>query len=133
MARHRFAVIFLAAVALCSSFWLLLDLVAFARAKQTFGVPAFESRFDGIRRALPPRSVLGYTSDNPGNDPSTPLEFYLTQYTLAPAIVKPTTDEHLVVVNFHDPKPDPKLLAARNLTPVQNYGNGVWLCRNNNR
>lgn len=133
MARHQFAVILLAAVALCSSFWVLLDLVSYARTPQTFGVPAFESRFDALRGTLPPRAVLGYASDNAANDPSASLEFFLTQYTLVPAIVKATPEEHLVVVNLHDPKPDPKLLQAKNLTLLQNFGNGVLLCRNNNR
>jgi hypothetical protein len=73
--------------------------------------------------------VYGYLSDNLPNDPSALPEFYLTQYTLAPAIVKPTTAERLVIVNFHDNKPDAKLLRANGLAQVQNFGNGVVLCR----
>ncbi len=38
-------------------------------------------------RPLRPQSVFGYISDNPKDDPSDQAEFYLTQYTLAPAIV----------------------------------------------
>ncbi len=133
MARHQFAVIALAAVALSSSFWLLLDLVgAYTRGAQTFGVAFFEARFDALRKTIKPHTVFGYYSDN-GNDATALAEFYLTQYTLAPAIVRPSLDEPLVVVNFHNPTPDPKLLQAKNLTAIQNFGNGVLLCHNDSR
>ena len=130
MARHKFAFIALAAIALCSTFWSLLDtLGAISHGVQAFGVAAFERRYDEFRKTVQPRSVFGYVSDNAPTDPSAGPEFYLTQYTLAPAIVKPTSDERLVVVNFHSSKPDEKLLRANQLAQVQNFGNGIVLCR----
>ena len=121
----------LTAVALASSFWLLLDLISiYSQATSTFGVASFEDRFADLRKALPPHTVLGYLSDNPLNDPSNQTEFNLTQYTLAPAIVKPSIDEHLVVMNYHSGTADPVVLRARHLTPVHDYGHGVLLCRN---
>ena len=129
MARHTLAVIALAAVALCSTFWTLLDFLGDYSHNRIFGVAAFESRFDELRKTIRPRTVYGYLSDNARNDPSAGAEFYLTQYTLAPAIVKPTPDEPLVVVNLHVPKPDQKLLQANKLVLVQNFGSGVLLCR----
>jgi hypothetical protein len=134
LARHQFAVIALAAVALASSFWLLLDLIsAYSRNTATFGVASFEDRFSEFRKTLPPHTVLGYLSDNPVNDPSNQAEFNLTQYTLAPAIVKPSIDEHLIVMNYHSSTPDPAALRARHLVPVQDFGHGVLLCRNDAR
>jgi hypothetical protein len=130
LARHQFAVLALAAVALGSSFWLLLDLVgAYSRNSGTFGVAAFEDRFSEFRKTIAPHSVYGYLSDNPSNDPSNLAEYYLTQYTLAPAIIKPSPDEDLVVMNFHSASPDRAALQARHLVPVQTFGNGVLLCR----
>jgi hypothetical protein len=129
LARHKFAVIALAAIALCSILWALLDILGAVSQNQVFGVAAFENRFNEFRKTVQPHSVYGYLSDNLPNDPSALPEFYLTQYTLAPAIVKPTTAERLVIVNFHDNKPDAKLLRANGLAQVQNFGNGVVLCR----
>ena len=124
----------LAALALASSFWLLLDLVSvYTRNTATFGVTSFEDRFSEFRKTLEPHTVLGYLSDNPVNDPSSQSEFNLTQYTLAPAIVKPTIDERLVVVNYHSGTPDLAALRARRLTPIRDFGKGVLLCRNDAR
>jgi hypothetical protein len=134
LVRHQFAVIALAALALASSFWLLLDLVSvYTRNTATFGVASFEDRFSEFRKTLEPQTVLGYLSDNPVNDPSNQSEFNLTQYTLAPAIVKPSIDERLVVVNYHSGTPDLAALRARHLAPIRDFGKGVLLCRNDAR
>jgi hypothetical protein len=134
LARHQFAVIALAALALASSFWLLLDLISvYSQNTATFGVASFEDRFSDFRKTLAPHTVLGYLSDNPVTDPSSQAEFNLTQYTLAPAIVKPTIDEHLVVVNYHSATPDAAGLRARHLTVLRDFGHGVLLCRNETR
>ena len=124
----------LAAFALASSFWLWLDLISvYTRSTETFGVASFEDRFSEFRKSLPPHSVLGYLSDNPLNDPSNRAEFNLTQYTLAPAIVKPSINEPLVVVNYHNGKSDLAALRARHLVPIRDFGKGVLLCRNDTR
>jgi hypothetical protein len=129
LARHKFAVIALATIALCSTFWTLLDVLGAVSHNQIFGVASFENRFDEFRKTVQPHSVYGYLSDNSPNDPSARPEFYLTQYTLAPALVKSTTGERLVIVNFHSNKPDERLLQANRLAPVKDFGNGVVLCR----
>ncbi len=124
----------LAAVALASSFWLLLDLLSvYTRTTDTFGVASFEDRFSEFRKSLTPHTVLGYLSDNPVNDPSNQAEFNLTQYTLAPALVVPSIGEPLVVVNYHSGKPDLAAIRARRLVPLRDFGHGVLLCRNDSR
>jgi hypothetical protein len=131
LARHQFAVGALAAVAVASMLWLLLDVVgAYSRSGENFGVGGFESRFDDLRKALPVNAVVGYTSDNAPNDPNSQAEYYLTQYTLAPRTVLPSTASKLVVVNSHNPKPDRNALRKVNLVLVQDFGEGVFLCRN---
>ena len=129
MARHKFAVIALAALALCSTFWALLDVLGAVSHNQIFGVTSYEIRFDEFRKTVRPHAVYGYASDNAPNDPAARPEYYLTQYTLAPALVKPTADEPLVVVNFHDQKQADKVLQANQLALLRNFGNGVVLCR----
>ena len=130
LARHRFAVITLAAIALVSSFWFLLDILgAVNHSRQTFGVGAFENRFNDFPKTIPPHTVYGYLSDTQPNDPSALAEFRLTQYVLAPAIIKPSTHENLVIVNYHSKDLDMKLLAANHLRPLRNIGNGLTLCQ----
>lgn len=130
MVRHQVAVLALLAVALASSFWVWLDVAgAYTQRSASFGVPGFESRFDELRKTVTPTSVFGYTSDNPRDDPSDQAEFYLTQYTLAPAIVTSSTLEKSVIVNLHSAQPGPKDFESRRLTVVQNFGNDVFLAR----
>jgi len=119
-----------ALIALASSFWFLLDVLgAVHRTKGVFGVEAFENRFNQIRPTMQPHAVYGYVSDTPDSNPSGPAEFHLTQYTLAPAIIKPSNKESLIILNYHDKQLDPKLLQSNQLVPVQDFGNGVVLCR----
>ncbi len=129
MARHKLAVIALAAIALCSIFWALLDVLGAVSHNQIFGVTSYEIRFDDFRKTVQPHSVYGYASDNAPNDPAARPEYFLTQYTLAPALVHATADEPLVVLNYHDQKQVEKVLLADKLAVVQNFGNGVVLCR----
>lgn len=130
MARHQFAVVSLAVIALVSSFWFLVDVLGAATHRTpSFGVASFEDRFQDFRKAVQPFGVYGYLSDNPRNDASAQAEFRLTQYTLAPAIIKPSPKENLVIVNYHSKQLDPKLLQANHLLPFQDFGNGVALCR----
>ena len=121
----------LAAIAIASSFWALLDFVnVLSKQVQSFGVASFETRFDGIRPALPRHGVYGYISDTPLNDEVTwQGEYYLTQYTLAPAIIKNSTTEPLVVANFHVEKPADDLLKDKHLVDVKDYGNDIHLYR----
>jgi hypothetical protein len=87
LARHQFAVIALLGIAVASIFWVLLDVAgAYTRSGRSYGVDNFENRFGDLPKAATPRSVFGYVSDNRPDDPSDQAEYYLTQYTLAPAI-----------------------------------------------
>jgi len=128
--RHQFAVLSLAAIALASSFWFLLDVLGNAtHSPRIFGVAAFENRFNDFRKLVRPHTVYGYISDNPTNEPIALAEFHLTQYTLAPAIIKPSPNESLVIVNYHGKQLDPKQLQVNHLALLQDFGNGVALCR----
>jgi hypothetical protein len=130
LVRHQIAVLSLAALALVSSFWFLLDVLGTVNhSKKVFGVDAFENRFNDLRQTIRPHAVFGYVSDNAPNDPIARPEFYLTQYTLAPGILKPTALEKLVILNSHNNQPDPKILTANHLVVFQDFGNGVVLCR----
>jgi hypothetical protein len=130
LVRHQVAVLALLTVALASSFWVLLDVAGdYSQSSTSFGVASFENRFSALRKMVTPQSVFGYTSDNPPNDPSDQAEFYLTQYTLAPAIITSSILENQVIVNFHSPKPNLRALQAKRLMVVQDFGSGILLCR----
>lgn len=136
MTGHRFAVFALISISLASSLWFLLDVItaySYLRNSYAFGVPNFDARFEALHKSMHPRSVLGYVSDNPANNIQSQAEFYLTQYALAPAIVKATTEEHFVVANFHTNSPNAAMLRAKNLVLVQDFGNDVYIYRNTTR
>lgn len=136
MSRHRFAVFALISISLASSLWFLLDVItaySYLRNTYAFGVPNFDSRFEALHKSMRGRSVMGYVSDNPANNAQSQAEFYLTQYALAPALVKATTEEHFVVANFHTNSPNQAMLKAKNLVLVQDFGNDVYIYRNTNR
>jgi hypothetical protein len=121
-------------IALVSSFWFLLDVLGTAtHSTPTFGVAAFENRFNGFGKTVQSHTVFGYLSDNRPNDPSALAEFHLTQYVLAPAIIKPSTQEALVIVNYHTKDLDMRLLKANHLRPFRSIGTGVALCLGENR
>ena len=131
MARHQVAVIALLGIAVASIFWVLLDIAGqYSSPVQSYGVDNFENRFGVLPRAVTPQTVFGYYSDNRPDDPSDQAEFYLTQYTLAPAIVVSSILERDVVANTHTANPDVKALQAKRLMMVRNFGNGILLCRN---
>ena len=79
---------------------------------------------------MPPRSVFGYISDNPPTDIASQGEFFLTQYTLVPAMVKLSTEESVLVGNFHTNKPDGAKLRAKNLVLLKDFGHDVFLVHN---
>jgi hypothetical protein len=123
----------LTAIALVSSFWFLLDIIGVATQRApAFRVTDFENRFAPFPKA-DPHALYGYVSDNPPNDPSALAEFHLTQYVLAPAIIAPSADRDLVVMNYHTKQLDYRFLRASHLTLVRDFGNGVALGRPLNR
>ena len=112
-------------------FWILIDVAgAFSHSSTSYGVETFESRFGDLPRAATPQTVYGYVSDNRSDDPSDQAEFYLSQYTMAPSFLTTSVTAREVIVNTHSAKPDFAALAARGLTPIRDFGNGILLCRN---
>jgi len=56
-------------------------------------------------------------------------QYVLTQYTLAPLIVRNSPDRPLVVGNFIDGPPAPGFLEKKGLSPVRDFGDGLILYR----
>jgi hypothetical protein len=128
--RHQLAVFLLIGVSLASAVSLLLDAAkAYSVKPETSQTAAFQGRFAEIRRALPSHGVVGYVTDAAPNQATRTTEFYLTQYALSPVVLVDDPNQKLVVANFHSVSPDQALLSATRLTPVRNFGNGVFLLR----
>jgi hypothetical protein len=60
-------------------------------------------------------------------------QYVLTQYTLAPRIVRNSPDLPLVVGNFIDGPPAPGFLEKNGLTPLKDFGDGLVLYRKERR
>jgi len=117
-------------IPLASGLWYLLDVLsAYSQESKTTSmtVSNFDKRFAALHQALPPRTVLGYVSDNVASDAEAQEEFYLTEYALAPAIVRGTSEQHFVVANLHTLKIDQALFRAKHLERLQDFGNDVLL------
>ena len=98
-------------------------------------VAAYEKRFDGLRRALPARGVIGYVSDSDFFG-----DLYLTEYALAPRVVDRPFSGYppfsgsvvsgqtpAVVGNFTSPANIPRVAAENGLIVSRDFGSGVVL------
>lgn len=90
-----------------------------------------ESRYEQIKKALPPHGTVGYISnlkaDDIRFDPGFG-EYYLAQYALAPLVVIYSSDQPLVIGNFRGSTPVSSA-AVPNMVLVKDFGNGIMLFR----
>ncbi len=95
-------------------------------------ISQYEKRFEGLKKILPAHGVVGYLSDRQAQDirfDDRTMEFYLTQYALAPLVVMHSPERDLVIGNFGASRVDPETFKDRDLTLIRNFGNGVMLFR----
>jgi hypothetical protein len=85
----------------------------------------YAQRFEELRKFLPPHGVVGYVSDEPGDEGA--WSYYQAQYALSPTIVARTSERQTVVGNFRDPNAIQKILREEHLTAAKDFGNGVLL------
>jgi hypothetical protein len=110
---------------------------------ETDPVTIHETRIAQLLPLLPARGAVGYvtTVDNgrifAAEKTFTNVEFLaqyvLTQYTLAPRIVRNSPDLPLVVGNFIDGPPAPGFLENNDLVPLKDFGDGLLLYRRENK
>jgi hypothetical protein len=126
--RHQIAVLLLIGVSIISGLSMLLDVYK-SYSDGPAQIAVFQARFASIRKALPAHGVVGYATDAAPDQTTRATEYYLTQYALSPVVVEDTSKQSLVVANFHSDSPNPQVLRALHLVPVQNFGNGVFLLK----
>lgn len=106
-------------------------------------VSIHEQRIRQVGKILPSVREVGYVTtvenerlfldERHFRDVEHLAQYYLTQYTLAPVIVRNTPDEPLVVGNFLDGPPNPEWIRRNGLTPRRDFGDGVVLYRKEGR
>lgn len=132
------------ALLLLATSWSLLSLLAagltaWQALPERDPVTIHEARIARLRPHLPSAGVVGYVTtvendkifaDEQGfGNVEYLAQYALTQYTLAPLIVRNTPREPLVVGNFLDGPPPPGFLERQGLRQVRDLGDGVLLFR----
>lgn len=101
------------------------------------GITLYEKRFKGLKKILPPNSIVGYITDTGelNQDRTTwqanadiCAKFSLTQYALSPVIVTYFRNKSdFVVGNFHGPLKNFKFPEDRDFIVIKDFKNGVVL------
>jgi hypothetical protein len=104
---------------------------------RTDPVTIHEARISQLKPHLPPSGEVGYVTtvendrifaaERALQNVEYVAQYVLTQYTLAPLIVRNEPDRPLVVGNFIDGPPAPGFLERHHLTPQQDFGDGLVL------
>ncbi len=89
-------------------------------------ISRYQDRFRGVREKLPPQGVFGYFSDISDHTENR-AAMALTQYALAPLVLRENTDLPTVVGNFHRGFPAPEELRRKGLDLSFDAGSGVVL------
>ena len=94
-------------------------------------IAKYERRFIELRRQLPSRGVIGFTTDVGKNEErEDPDARKLTaQYSLAPVIIVESLDYPLVAGHFRNPSPDLETYRQMGLIRLRDFGNGIILFR----
>jgi hypothetical protein len=90
-------------------------------------VTVFEKRFERLRKQVSSYHRVGYVTDDSPDTGDWFIEYFRTQYTLAPVIVDNSTDDDAIVGNFHDPESMQRIIKDSGLRVVSDFGNGVLL------
>lgn len=130
-------IVILSCYAILSPAW--QKLLSFHDLPEADPVTIHEARIAQLRPLLPAAGVLGYASTVENSEifaaekTFTNVEFLaqyvLTQYTLAPRIVRNSPDLPLVVGNFIDGPPAPGFLEKHGLVLLRDFGDGLVLYR----
>jgi hypothetical protein len=102
-------------------------------------VTIHEARISQLKPMLPASGAVGYATtvenerifatEKAFQNVEYLAQYALTQYTLAPLIVRNTPELPLVVGNFLDGPPAPGFLERHGLLPLRDFGDGLILYR----
>ena len=89
-------------------------------------ISRYQARFHGVRERMPHHGIFGYFSDITERSENR-AAMYLTQYALAPLVLRESTDFPMVVGNFHRGFPSQGEIRQKGLHLFFNTGNGIVL------
>lgn len=89
-------------------------------------ISQYQERFRGVREKLPSQGVFGYFSDISDHTENR-AAMALTQYALAPLVLRESTELPTVVGNFHRGFPSPEESRRKGLDLLFDAGSGVVL------
>jgi hypothetical protein len=102
-------------------------------------VTLHEARINQLKPMLPASGAVGYVTtvendrifakERAFQNVEYLAQYALTQYTLAPLIVRNSPEMPLVVGNFLDGPPAPGFLEKHGLVPLRDFGDGLVLYR----
>ncbi|MBM4313387.1 MAG: hypothetical protein FJ122_05640 [Deltaproteobacteria bacterium] len=111
----------------------------FADLPEKDPVTIHEARIAQLKGSLPPSGEVGYVTtvendrifaaEKAFRNVEYLAQYALTQYTLAPLIVRNSPELPLVVGNFLDGPPPPGFLERNGLVPLRDFGEGLILYR----
>lgn len=106
-------------------------------------VTIHEARIAQLKGSLPASGEVGYVTtvenekifayERAFQNVEYLAQYVLTQYTLAPLIVRNSPKLPLVVGNFLDGPPAPGFLEKNGLVPIKDFGDGLILYRRDHR
>jgi hypothetical protein len=118
---------------------LVQSMGTFADLPEKDPVTIHEARIGQLKGSRPPPGVVGYdttvendrifAAEKAFRNVEYLAQYVLTQYTLAPLIVRNSPELPLVVGNFLDGPPPPGFLEKNRLVPFKDFGEGLILYR----
>ena len=110
---------------------------SYQKAPETDPVTIHETRIAQLKEFLPSSGSVGYITTVENNrifaaeksfsNVEFLAQFVLTQYTLAPLVVRNSPDFPVVVGNFLDGEPAPGFLEKHHLVLLRDFGDGLVL------
>jgi hypothetical protein len=122
---------------------LVQSIQIYADLPEKDSVTIHEERIAQLKGSLPASGEVGYVTtvesekifayERAFRNVEYLAQYVLTQYTLAPLIVRNSPGFPLVVGNFLDGPPPPGFLEKNSLVPVKDFGDGLILYRRDPR
>src|SRR5215510_2534738 len=97
--------------------------------RATDSVSEYESQLKELKREIGNQQVVGYTASDEIRDDwhEYDQDLFLTQYALAPVVIRESTNLRLVIGNFAGSAKLPSRIESQGLTLRRDFGNGLGL------
>jgi hypothetical protein len=99
------------------------------RSRELYQLVSQGDRLDGARAAIPEDAVVGYVTDLEAGSVLASSIFNITQYALAPRLLRPDTNETLALGNFSRPLDYAATGRQHGLRVERDFQNGIILYR----